>query len=248
MGGSYARSMPLRSLYRRLRDRLVLGHVRPLLHADEPVLDWAHVHDPVDDRPGVAAVTPQRVFVQWSDARSPDAVLRWDEVAAWDVRRSTDTAPVLTLEAAEQRVVVCLPVSSRVRARAATRLLRRVMDLAPPDADGPPGFVRGGDQQVEAARRGFRGHVRRVVLTVVGMLLILLGGLFATPFVPGPGALTVLAGLAILAREYEWAKDIYLWFRRMVDRVIGWYRRRRAQRRARRHRDRGADEPAVPGA
>jgi UPF0716 family protein affecting phage T7 exclusion len=64
---------------------------------------------------------------------------------------------------------------------------------------GDPEFVR-------LARR----HGRRVVVAVVGGVVVLAGLIMCV--LPGPGLLTVAAGLAILATEFEWA-------RRMLHRV-----------------------------
>jgi hypothetical protein len=60
---------------------------------------------------------------------------------------------------------------------------------------------------------------------VVGVLVLLLSVAFASPFVPGPGALTAVAGIAILAREYEWARDLHVWANRQAERFIAWVRR-----------------------
>jgi uncharacterized protein (TIGR02611 family) len=47
---------------------------------------------------------------------------------------------------------------------------------------------------------------RRIVITVVGFLVVLIG-LILIPL-PGPGWLIVFAGLAILATEYVWAQRL----------------------------------------
>jgi uncharacterized protein (TIGR02611 family) len=46
--------------------------------------------------------------------------------------------------------------------------------------------------------------VRRLVLEIVGWAL-LVGG-FAALFLPGPGLLMVVGGLAVLSEQYEWAE------------------------------------------
>lgn len=46
--------------------------------------------------------------------------------------------------------------------------------------------------------------VRRVVVTVVGVALIVVGVLLLV--LPGPGLLLVLAGLVVMANEYPWAR------------------------------------------
>jgi hypothetical protein len=50
-------------------------------------------------------------------------------------------------------------------------------------------------------------RIYRVVVGLVGVLLILLGA--ATGWLPGPGGIPlVLAGLAVLASEFEWAQGL----------------------------------------
>ena len=53
--------------------------------------------------------------------------------------------------------------------------------------------------------RGIRS-ARRVIVAVVGMT-ILLGGV-ALLVLPGPAFIVIPIGLAVLAIEFEWAKDL----------------------------------------
>jgi tellurite resistance protein TerC len=46
----------------------------------------------------------------------------------------------------------------------------------------------------------------RVVRTVMGFTVILVGLVLTIPGIPGPGLLIVIGGLAILATEYMWAR------------------------------------------
>ncbi|MEC5200327.1 uncharacterized membrane protein YbaN (DUF454 family) [Arthrobacter sp. PL16] len=56
---------------------------------------------------------------------------------------------------------------------------------------------------VFAGRTRPRG-ARRVIGLVVGWLLVLIG--LAALVLPGPGLLALVAGLAVLAQQYEWAR------------------------------------------
>jgi uncharacterized protein (TIGR02611 family) len=47
---------------------------------------------------------------------------------------------------------------------------------------------------------------RRVVILVVGMTVLLAGVVLL--FLPGPGLLVMLAGLAIIAAEFPWARRL----------------------------------------
>jgi uncharacterized protein (TIGR02611 family) len=55
--------------------------------------------------------------------------------------------------------------------------------------------------------------VRRIVVAVVGSLLVCVGA--ALLVLPGPGVLVILAGVAVLSLEFEWAE-------RLVDRARGF--------------------------
>ncbi len=41
---------------------------------------------------------------------------------------------------------------------------------------------------------------------IAGFGLVIVGIILALPLVPGPGALVIIAGLAVLATEFEWAE------------------------------------------
>jgi uncharacterized protein (TIGR02611 family) len=69
---------------------------------------------------------------------------------------------------------------------------------------------------VEPAQKFFRriglGQVhpviRRTVVAVIGTTIVLLGLLLV--FLPGPGALVILGGLAVLGTEFVWARRMIL--------------------------------------
>ncbi len=49
-------------------------------------------------------------------------------------------------------------------------------------------------------------NAKRVAVTVIGLVVLLAGVLMLV--LPGPGILTIVAGLAILASEYVWAEKL----------------------------------------
>jgi len=61
------------------------------------------------------------------------------------------------------------------------------------------------DELVELADLTWRNS-KRLVIAVIGGTVVLIGLLLSVPLVPGPGFLVVIAGLAILATEFVWAK------------------------------------------
>ncbi len=68
---------------------------------------------------------------------------------------------------------------------------------------------------------------KRVGVTIVGFVLILAGLVLAFPGIPGPGFLVILAGLAVLATEYEWARRALDRARERARRAAQGIRRRR---------------------
>jgi uncharacterized protein (TIGR02611 family) len=63
-------------------------------------------------------------------------------------------------------------------------------------------------------------HGYRIGVGVVGGLIVALG--LATIPLPGPGWLTVIAGLFILATEFTWAERLLEFTRRHVTRWTDW--------------------------
>ncbi|MGH8884460.1 MAG: PGPGW domain-containing protein [Egibacteraceae bacterium] len=61
-------------------------------------------------------------------------------------------------------------------------------------------------------RRQAWALVRRVAVAVVGGTITAAG--VALLFIPGPGLLVLLLGLAILATEFSWARQVRQWVQR----------------------------------
>jgi uncharacterized protein (TIGR02611 family) len=70
-----------------------------------------------------------------------------------------------------------------------------------------------------AARRSLEAPYR-IAVGVVGGLVVALG--VVTIPLPGPGWLTVIAGLFVLATEFTWAERVLEFTRRHVARWTGW--------------------------
>jgi uncharacterized protein (TIGR02611 family) len=63
----------------------------------------------------------------------------------------------------------------------------------------------------------------KIVVTIVGTLVIMVGIILSGPGVPGPGFVVIIFGLAILSTEFEWAERLLMrarrWLERSRDRV-----------------------------
>lgn len=104
--------------------------------------------------------------------------------------------------------------------------------LAEPPAESPSGSpsseVSEADPDAPQHGRLKRAHIHlhrhpvtsvatKIVLTVVGFAVILVGVVLSGPGVPGPGFVVILLGLAILAAEWDWADRLLQWGRRKVE-------------------------------
>ena len=59
---------------------------------------------------------------------------------------------------------------------------------------------------VRSVLRFIARNAKRVVVTIAGFVVILIGAVLALPGIPGPGFVIIFGGLAILATEYVWAQ------------------------------------------
>jgi uncharacterized protein (TIGR02611 family) len=98
--------------------------------------------------------------------------------------------------------------------------------------------------QERKARHKQRNIVHRAAVVVLGVLIVLAGIVMTGPGVPGPGIVTIILGLGLLALEFDWAE-------RWLERVIIWGDRaaERAERTTTRQRvAAGVATAAVAGA
>lgn len=61
--------------------------------------------------------------------------------------------------------------------------------------------------------------LKRVLVSLAGFGLVIVGLLLSIPGVPGPGLLIVLAGLFLLAKEFHWARRLIASLRRRFPRL-----------------------------
>lgn len=203
----------------RWRETLVLGHVRRGLDRDEHIVAWSHANVPGKRAPGLFVVTDRRCLLHVASGSFEDVSHPLERLDLFDVDRCSDEVARVRLFGDDTEVVAEFSLTSRVRARNAGRVLR---ELTRADIGAPDAFDPSATSPLPPVQRRMRHHARRVWVTVVGVVVLVLSVLFASPFVPGPGALTAVAGFAILAKEYEWARDIHVWAARQADRFVRW--------------------------
>jgi uncharacterized protein (TIGR02611 family) len=90
-------------------------------------------------------------------------------------------------------------------------------------ADDPPGFYKRLHARLHA--HPVTSLFTKLVITVVGTLVVLVGIVLSGPGVPGPGLVVIVFGLAILSTEWEWAD-------RLLKRARAWLQRQSDKARA----------------
>jgi uncharacterized protein (TIGR02611 family) len=77
--------------------------------------------------------------------------------------------------------------------------------------------------QERKARHKQRHIVHRVAVVVAGVLIVCLGIVLTLPGVPGPGIVTIIFGVGILALEFDraerWLERVIIWGDRTAERA-----------------------------
>jgi hypothetical protein len=61
----------------------------------------------------------------------------------------------------------------------------------------------------------------RLGRVIAGLVLMLGGAVLSVPGIPGPGLLIVVGGLALLGREFHWARRANEWLLEQGKRMLG---------------------------
>jgi hypothetical protein len=227
---------PLTQFIREQRSKQVLALIDAHLDEGEEVVRWCRVKDPRTKDRGFVYLTRARFIVDWGDDRPPDST-RWSEIAAWGVKSDTQEGPIVGVEDPNGPRFLQLPIVSSGSVVRVTDFLRRWGDLTPDGAsrsiDGQDlGVFHGPESAVDVA--GPRANlVRRVLFTILGVLLIIAAMLIG--WLPGPGGIFLaIAGLWVLAKEYDWAEDALDWMKDKYREAKHRIAERRARKRERR--------------
>ncbi len=212
----------------RFREGLVLGPLRSEFDGDESLQAWAHAKVPGVRAPAVLVVTDHRCLLHIASPSVADTHTQLGSLVRFELDRATPETVGVRLNGDGEEVVAELSLTTRARSRAAGRVLSA---LVRQNVGAPATFDPSKTSPLPPVPRGVKDHARRIWVTVVGVMVLLVSLAFASPFVPGPGALTGVAGIAILAREYEWARDVHVWANRQAERFISWARTAWSRRR-----------------
>ncbi len=205
------------------RTRLILAHARPHLRPGERVEQWVRVRQRNSRRAGFAYLTDRGLILHWTGRKDGHAAASWEDIEAWSIETGAARGPILCVEARGERWLMQMPTDTaatteRVR-EFLMRVARRAVGASVASVDG----VGGGFEQVaaldfEVGRRSVQDQTKRVLITILGVAIIV-ASLVIIPL-PGPWSiLGVIAGLALLATEYDWAQDLQVWAKERYQRT-----------------------------
>lgn len=200
------------------RERQILSLAEPHLDSDERVEHWIRIRPQSGRHEGYAFATRERCLLVWVSSDDTDhGNVRWGELVSWGISSRVGGAAVLLETQADSRVFR-IPVRSPGTAEKVRAFLDFVRKRAPEHSaeirigDASEVFRAHVPEMVEPERLDWKGQGRRVAITAFGFLALITGLLMLV--LPGPGILVTLLGLALLATEHDWAKDLQAWARR----------------------------------
>ena len=205
-------------LIQRLRDQrrqLIERHALPHLDDDEEVIHWVRTRSVTDRTEGFLFITKERFILHWTGRGVENCSATWAEVETWGIVRHSKGGPIIGVETPDDKVLAQVATGTEGQVKSARRFIQHFADHAPDPVRSFPGDEQFGswetdpDMNVARERKTPIDHTKRIVLTVLGVALVVTGLVLLV--LPGPGLLVVIAGLAVLAREYDWAKDLKEW-------------------------------------
>ena len=220
------------------RKKQVIGIARSHIDAGDEVICWARARQPRGKKSGFVYVTPSRLVVYWAGEPEGHAAILWKEIRSWGTDTSSRGGPILGIATNEESVLVQMPARTTPSAASATQIIRAIAERAPKGAEpldhdhhgvlaAPHPHV-----SVDKEHRSIAGHTKRIIITVIGVVMVV-GGILITP-IPGPWSFPiVLAGLAILASEYDIADDVLQWAKERYHRTKQMVKESRRRRRSR---------------
>jgi hypothetical protein len=225
----------LSDLIEEQREKQVFSQAKKHLRSDEEVIHWARAQHPEHGRHGFLYVTTRRFLVVWAGRHDADGAVSWTDMDAWGVDAQASGGPLLGIEGPGGPIFVSMPVRTVSGARRVSSFLHDFARLAPRPhrhlhkPGHPAGFVSDPAMVVINRRKLSPAELtRRIVLTLLGVLLMFTGAVI-TP-IPGPWSLPLLlGGLAVLASEYDWAKDLLEWVKTKSRNARERFRARRTQ-------------------
>lgn len=215
------------------RERQILEHAQPFLDEGEQVLSWVRTSRPNDSSRGFLFITQKRVVISWSKL-GPDEnqSVEWGEIVSWGMAPDGGRGPLFAIETESGLHNGHISVGTDGLVTNANRFLVHFVDKAPRTERAltrveDPSQYRTTDLKIERERKTVGKHTRRAIVTIIGLCLIVIA--FLIGWIPGPWSIPLfIAGLAVLATEYDWADDFLTWSRIRYQRTKAKLKARRS--------------------
>lgn len=204
------------------RRALIEGHAAPFLDQGEEVRQWVRARRVKGKGEGFVFLTDSRLVIVWSGKSDGNHSIPWSDIHNWALIRQARGGPILGVKTSEGTWVVQIRITTGGQAEAARELIRSLGRNSPPPNEPFEEHPDLGDWETNPTvktsteKRTLSDRAQRIVITVVGVALIVAAFLIIP--LPGPWSFVLnIAGLAILAREYDWAKDLLVWVKRKFE-------------------------------
>lgn len=215
-----------------LRERQILEHAEPL-DEGENVLAWIRTTKRGRSARGFMFVTNKRLLISWSRAGTEDnASIPWEDIEAWGIASDGVRGPLFALETKAGVHEAHILVGTEGLVAKANQFLVHFVDNVPPPVrsltavDEPERFAST-EFHLQREKKTVGKHTRRAIVTIIGLCLIVFA--FLIGWIPGPWSIPlVIAGLAVLATEYDWADDFLTWSRRRYEKTKAKLKARRS--------------------
>lgn len=198
------------------RRKQILSNVESHLDEGEAIVSWGRVRHPDRNSQGFLFLTSLRCIIRWRDEGAVRSY-PWAQITAWGVNKDASRGPILSIETAEGEESAQLQIGSKALALGAGRVVRAFARLAPKEASN----VKVADHRridpeaplvVQKEKLSPPALARRIAIGVAGVAFLIVA-LLIIPL-PGPWSfLLVIAGFALLAREFDWAEDTLDWIK-----------------------------------
>lgn len=200
-----------------IRQDNILGHARPHTGETDRVVGWIRIRRAVGPRgAGFMYLTETCLILHWILGKNETEVVRLDDIKTWGVNKSASIGPIIGIETSNGGYFLQIATMTHLTARHASVFLE-TFAMQVPNGDAELSevhdlgtFETPTEFDVFKRRKSIAGMTRRILVTVLGILMIA----FAILIIPVPGPWSLLmniAGLALLSSEYDWAQDVLGW-------------------------------------